>query len=951
MNNNYTTTQYYTIAIDPAPGGTWLIGGLQDNGTWGTDANGGASQWAKLFGGDGAHAAVAPGATALYVSAQNGQTFRLTPNTFTAITPAGAQQFMFINPFVLDPNDPKVMYMGEAGGVWRNSNLDGIPDGNQQPTSVNWTFLNTSAQSGSRTTAITAAKTPANRVYFGTTNFQTQSALIRVDDAAGNGAGTVITPPITAGQIPPFPSSIAVNPSNGDEIIATFSNYNMESIWYSTNAGASWTNIDGNLGGESGPSARTAAIVPTNQGTIYFVGTSSGIYSTTSLSGAGTTWALEGGDVLGNVVVDMLAVRPEDQTIVAGSHGRGVYQATIGQGGEAAVATLSISDLTIEAQPGATGTAQFTLTNSGTATLNYTIGAVGKRSGIASKHALRPGTAKTQLPSRAKRGLTSGFGGAAARSAREDVAGTSAAVASVLAGSPASTSAGDFLILDDGNDLPDDFLGWGDGATPFFWGSRFYAPVGGYSLEGFYVYMRSEFDLTFPVEVYITDPDGAVFISGTVDLPVSGTGGWYQITFSPIALPEGQVFDIELITSGSILYPAGADATAQVTGSSFYWVNSGLDGFYTEIGSITGFENGAWLIRADGTASGGSVNQPPTADIAASKTQVTINETITFNGSGSRDPDGSIASYSWDFGDGGNSNQQTANHAYSSPGTYTVGLTVTDNEGATGSATVQVTAVSDNQLPIARIQASKIQAEVNEQINFDGSGSSDGDGSVQSYAWSFGDGATSTQQTAGHSYAQAGAYTVSLTVTDNEGGTGQATTQVTVLAEAPRLTATPVSGSLGPGQSQVITVTYDASTQVAGTYSGQVSLSTNGGNLNIPVSIVVDPTVDIEEVEPDSPQRFALEQNYPNPFSPPTTIAFSLEQPRLVRLTVYDVGGRMVRELVDGHVQSGRHSVTWDGNDTGGRSMASGTYFCRLEAYSANGERVLHVTRKMTLVR
>src|SRR5690606_32660018 len=220
---------------------------------------------------------------------------------------------------------------------------DAIPDGGQSPTSINWTFLNGSARQGSRTTALAVSKSPADRLYFGTTDFQSQFALVRVDNAGLNGPGTVITPPIGAGGFPPFPSAIAVNPDDGDEIMAVFANYNIESIWHSTDGGTSWTNVDGNLAGENGPSVRTAQIVPTDTGTLYFVGTSTGMYSTMSLTGGGTTWAQEGGGVLGNVVVDMIAVRPEDGTVIAGTHGRGVYRATIGQGGAAAIAAIDVN--------------------------------------------------------------------------------------------------------------------------------------------------------------------------------------------------------------------------------------------------------------------------------------------------------------------------------------------------------------------------------------------------------------------------------------------------------------------------------------------------------------------------------------------------------------------------------------------------------------------------------
>lgn len=71
--------------------------------------------------------------------------------------------------------------------------------------------------------------------------------------------------------------------------------------------------------------------------------------------------------------------------------------------------------------------------------------------------------------------------------------------------------------------------------------------------------------------------------------------------------------------------------------------------------------------------------------------------------------------------------------------------------------------------------------------------------------------------------------------------------------------------------------------------------------------------------------------NYPNPFNPQTTIAFSLAAAGPARLSIYDVAGRRVQTLVAGVLPAGSQTVEWDGSDTTGRSAASGTYIYRLE--------------------
>ena len=74
-----------------------------------------------------------------------------------------------------------------------------------------------------------------------------------------------------------------------------------------------------------------------------------------------------------------------------------------------------------------------------------------------------------------------------------------------------------------------------------------------------------------------------------------------------------------------------------------------------------------------------------------------------------------------------------------------------------------------------------------------------------------------------------------------------------------------------------------------------------------------------------------MDQNYPNPFNPSTTITFSLEKPQLVTLNVFNTAGQKVKTLVNGHIESGQHHVTWDAKQDDGSETASGVYFYKLQ--------------------
>jgi hypothetical protein len=93
------------------------------------------------------------------------------------------------------------------------------------------------------------------------------------------------------------------------------------------------------------------------------------------------------------------------------------------------------------------------------------------------------------------------------------------------------------------------------------------------------------------------------------------------------------------------------------------------------------------------------------------------------------------------------------------------------------------------------------------------------------------------------------------------------------------------------------------------------------------------------------PQQYELGQNYPNPFNPTTDIEFALPKAGQVSLVVYNVLGQEVKSLVDGQMDAGNHTVTWDGTNSHGQSVSSGIYFYRLSAGEYNA------TKKMLMLK
>ncbi len=154
------------------------------------------------------------------------------------------------------------------------------------------------------------------------------------------------------------------------------------------------------------------------------------------------------------------------------------------------------------------------------------------------------------------------------------------------------------------------------------------------------------------------------------------------------------------------------------------------------------------------------------APVAMAGPDMTVAEDtpVTFDGSASYDPDGTIVSYVWNFGDGYSDTGSHVTHTFTQPGTYLVTLTVMDNLGATGQDTLNV--IVDG-VPTA-VAGGPYSGVENQPILFDASQSTD-DQQIVLYRWDWGDGwlTDTTNAYAYHTYAQVGDYTVTLTVIDN----------------------------------------------------------------------------------------------------------------------------------------------------------------------------------------
>jgi PKD repeat protein len=243
-----------------------------------------------------------------------------------------------------------------------------------------------------------------------------------------------------------------------------------------------------------------------------------------------------------------------------------------------------------------------------------------------------------------------------------------------------------------------------------------------------------------------------------------GTGGLG--TYSP----NCQMLPQQLLEYGKVLGPAGCALLAWRYDATFTNKPENI-GAISELATMLAGLPRSPCIRTP------APNTAPTAMFASSCEALDCAFT-----DGSSDIDGTVTDWSWDFGDGSVATAQNPKHAYGESGTYQVTLTAVDDDGAESTVTHAVSVQAPppvNQLPTAdfAFTCDALSCSFSDQ-------STDEDGTVSSWAWDFGDGASSTERNPDHSYEAAGSYSVTLTATDDIPESASVSQTVTVTAPA-----------------------------------------------------------------------------------------------------------------------------------------------------------------------
>lgn len=302
LTNGFVTTQFYKIAISQSDPNI-IIGGTQDNGGRLRDQNG---QWRSTNGGDGMDVAIDPTDNdVIYTTYIYGKLYRSMDrwvnDTYYCISdniPGGTPPGSWVAPYMLDPSDNSTIIAG-YDDVWRS-----IDRGNT------WNALSSGIFGGSTIECLAVAASDPNTIWVSSdTSISMTSNLGGNWSAINNPSDLRIT-------------SLTVSPTNTNDIWITCGGYTAaKKVYYSANAGATWTNLTTGLPN----TAVNTSLYEIGSNDRIYVGTDAGVYVRDP---ANPTWTLVGTGLPNTAVTD-LEIYYATGMLRAGTYGRGIWETSV----------------------------------------------------------------------------------------------------------------------------------------------------------------------------------------------------------------------------------------------------------------------------------------------------------------------------------------------------------------------------------------------------------------------------------------------------------------------------------------------------------------------------------------------------------------------------------------------------------------------------------------------
>jgi trimeric autotransporter adhesin len=310
-NKNYNTTQFYSLAIRNIQNDETIIGGTQDNGTWKIGNSIPDAAKALGNGGDGGYCFIDEDDPDLMIgSYQYGDFYKTDRNNLNYQTLTSGSEGSFINPADYDSKTNTLFANSNSQTKIRRLNLS--DNFNTKD------FLELSINIGA---APSAFKTTQNNTLFLGTFSGKIFKVTGVNNAIGN------TQEISSGQLPAaYVRNIDIG-ANENELLITYSNYSVSSVWYTNDGGKNWINKDADSYGLPNIPVKWAVFNPNNRKQVLLA-TDLGIWSTNDITANNPAWEISNSG-LASVRCDMIKCRASDGFVVVGTHGRGLFSSYI----------------------------------------------------------------------------------------------------------------------------------------------------------------------------------------------------------------------------------------------------------------------------------------------------------------------------------------------------------------------------------------------------------------------------------------------------------------------------------------------------------------------------------------------------------------------------------------------------------------------------------------------
>jgi PKD repeat protein len=355
-----------------------------------------------------------------------------------------------------------------------------------------------------------------------------------------------------------------------------------------------------------------------------------------------------------------------------------------------------------------------------------------------------------------------------------------------------------------------------------------------------------------------------------------------DMSWSITGLPIGATFNKTTST----------DSTGTST-ATFDWTPNGSQGGAHPV--TVHVTDGLATANASFTINVTSNNNPPVANAGGPYNGVT-GQPLTFNGTGSSDPDaGQTLTYSWNFGDGNSGSGSTPSHTYGSPGTYIVSLTVTDNGSPVLSHTNTTSAQIVNFIPIQIVQPSLALPII---------------------------------KTNGNGQAKFGIECPSRALTDIDPASIKISTTYPNAGTVSEVSISPKGLKIGDINANSF---FDLDFSFRASVIRPLLIHVPNGTLVTLIftarttgdNVLMRGTIDLTKSGPAGVSSAAA----PNPFKPETTIRYAIRESGPVSIRIFSVNGQLVRSLREDYTTPGAYEVRWNGKDDGGRTAPSGIYF------------------------